>query len=187
MSIECSDCGNKVHDPTCRNFKKHCAICNYKHIAGSCPTLSMGDDDHQQEDCPKKTEFTSVKDSGERREFSTGSVRDVRTGKGRYDLIPPGPLLRLAKHYENGAVKYGDRNWEKGQPLSSYADSMLRHCQKYLAGDRSEDHLAAIPWNAFAIIFTEEMLRLGKFPPEFNDMPPSIEDRPDYISTNMPF
>jgi len=109
-------------------------------------------------------EFDHVKDSGSRREFPTGSVRDIRTGKGRFDLIPPLALERLARHYENGAVKYGDRNWERGQPISSYVDSMLRHCQNFLAGDRSEDHLSAVSWNAFAIIFTEEMT-----PPLKND------------------
>ncbi len=99
MNPECSDCGNKVHDTTCRNHPNN------------------------------RKRYDSVKDSGERREFSTGSVRDVRKGKGRFDLIPPCALLLLAQHYENGAVKYGDRNWEKGQPLSSYVDSMLRHGQ----------------------------------------------------------
>ena len=123
-------------------------------------------------DCPKYgLDFSEVKDSGERREYATGSVRDVRTGKGRYDLIPPSSLKRLAIHYENGAVKYGDRNWEKGQPLSSYIDSMLRHGQDYLSGDRSEDHLAAVAWNAFAAMYTEMMCRRGDYPKEFGDMP----------------
>lgn len=123
------------------------------------------------------SEYDSVKDSGERRTFDTGSVRDIRTGKGRFDLIPPYSLRRLARHYENGAIKYGDRNWEKGQPISSYIDSMLRHGQDFLAGDRSEDHLSAVAWNAFAAMFTEEMVRQGKLPKEFDDMPPAIEDR----------
>ena len=35
-------------------------------------------------------------------------------GKGRCDLLPPNALLRLARHFENGSKKYGDRNWEKG-------------------------------------------------------------------------
>jgi hypothetical protein len=148
MSIECIHCGNKVHDVDCPNYRS------------------------------KKMEFDSVKDSGKRREFSTGSVRDVREGKGRYDLIPPYSLQRLAKHYENGANKYGDRNWEKGQPLASYVDSLIRHGQDYLAGDRSEDHLAAVAWNAFAAMWTEEMIRLQKFPQSFNDMPLSMADRP---------
>ena len=29
-----------------------------------------------------------IKDSGERREFETGAVRDMAEGKGRFDLMP---------------------------------------------------------------------------------------------------
>ena len=29
-----------------------------------------------------------IKDSGERREFDTGAVRDIQEGKGRMDLLP---------------------------------------------------------------------------------------------------
>ena len=50
-------------------------------------------------------EYTSVKDSGEREQFKTGSQRDTRRGKDRFDLLPPHALLRLAQHYENGANK----------------------------------------------------------------------------------
>lgn len=123
--------------------------------------------------------YNGVKDSGDRREFASGSVRDVRAGKGRYDLLSTVGLRRLARHYENGAIKYGDRNWEKGQPVSSYIDSMIRHGIDYLAGDRSEDHLAAVAWNAFSAMHTEEMLRQGKLPKEFDDMPPPIEGMPN--------
>lgn len=62
--------------------------------------------------------FDAVKDhGGEKKEFRTGAVREVPKGKGRFDLLPPYPLMRLAKHYENGATKYAERNWEKGLPL----------------------------------------------------------------------
>ena len=101
-------------------------------------------------------EYNSVKDSGQREDFPTGSKRDTRSGKGRFDLLPPRCITRLAKHYENGAVKYGDRNWEKGQPSSRYMDSLLRHAFRYLDGERNEDHLAAVVWNAFGIMFNEE-------------------------------
>jgi hypothetical protein len=57
-----------------------------------------------------------VKDSGKRQEFETGAVRDVRDGKGRYDLISPYALKRLAIIYERGALKYGDDNYLKGMP-----------------------------------------------------------------------
>jgi len=131
--------------------------------------------------CSKNQEYTSVKDSGQRREFTTGSVRDIREGKGRYDLISPSGLRRLAQHYENGAIKYGERNWEKGQPLSSYLDSLLRHGQDYLSGDRSEDHLAAVCWNAFALIHTELLIQAGKLPESFADLPPSVVELPDWV------
>ncbi len=56
------------------------------------------------------TQFNAVKDSGERQEFDTGARRDTQDGKVLYGLIPPYPLKRLAQHYTNGAVKYGDIN-----------------------------------------------------------------------------
>lgn len=112
-----------------------------------------------------------IKDSGERRECTTGSVRDKQVGKGRYDLISPIALLRLAKHYEAGAIKYAARNWEKGQPLSWYLDSAIRHLQKFLAGERDEDHITACAWNCFALVHTEEMIQRGRLPADLNDLP----------------
>ena len=117
-------------------------------------------------------EFNEVKDSGKRQEFETGSKRDTRDGKGRFDLIPPYALTRLARHYENGAVKYGDRNWEKGQPLARYLDSMIRHAYKFLGGSREEDHLAAVAWNALAYIETEDRINKGILPKELDDIEP---------------
>lgn len=112
-----------------------------------------------------------LEDSGARRETPTGSVRDIRTGKGRFDLISPVAILRLAQVYERGAEKYDARNWEKGQPLSWYLDSALRHVFEWVAGDRTEDHVAQAAWNLFAYMHTEAMLRLGELPQELNDVP----------------
>ena len=105
-----------------------------------------------------------VKDSGEREEFCTGSRRDTRVGKGRFDLVSPIALRRLAIHYEKGAEKYGDRNWERGQPLNRYLDSALRHIIDYQEGLRDEDHLIAAAWNLFAHVHTEEMIHRGLLP-----------------------
>lgn len=116
------------------------------------------------------TEFNEVKDSGKRQKFATGSNRDTREGKGRYDLLPAYAIWRLARHYENGATKYGDRNWEKGQPLSRYLDSMTRHAFKFLGGSREEDHLAAVAWNALAYIETEHRIEQGILSPDLDDM-----------------
>jgi dATP/dGTP diphosphohydrolase, N-terminal len=115
--------------------------------------------------------YTEVKDSGlPRTEYETGAVRDVQEGKGRFDLIPPEPLFRLAKHYENGARKYAARNWEKGIPLSRYLDSAFRHLVKVNAKMDDEDHEAAVIWNMFGFIQTKKWIEEGKLPKELNDL-----------------
>ena len=98
----------------------------------------------------------NVKDSGERRGFETGAVRDMAEGKGRCDLLPACALLRLAKLYEAGGKKYDDRNWEKGIPISVMIDSGLRHLLKYLDGQTDEDHLCAAAWNILGAMWMEE-------------------------------
>ena len=97
-----------------------------------------------------------TKDSGKRQEFSTGMVRDTQDDKPRYDLIPIEPLKRLADLYMRGAIKYTDNNWKKGQPLSRAYASLFRHMIAWRSGDREEDHMAAVAWNAFAIMYYEE-------------------------------
>ena len=120
--------------------------------------------------------FDKVQDSGARQDFGTGSVRDTNEGKPRYDLITPIGLYRLAMHYANGAKKYGDRNWEKGQPISRYFESAERHLQKAKVGLEDEDHLSAVVWNVFCVIHTLEMIDVGILPKELSDLPNYPED-----------
>jgi hypothetical protein len=94
-------------------------------------------------------------DSGLRDQFETGAVREVANGRGRYDLISVPAMYRVAMHYENGAAKYSERNWEKGIPISNCINSLYRHLLKYIDGETSEDHMAAIAWNVFAIMHYE--------------------------------
>lgn len=155
---------------------------------------------------------SAIKDSGERREFDTGAVRDIQEGKGRCDLMPldvvsevgdcwdqwhkdvllliykfqstgctgylnsalncfashvfsdpQTMLLETAKHFEAGAIKYGEYNWQKGIPLKSYIDSTIRHYLKWLRGDKDEPHDRAFCWNILCAIWT------CKHKPELND------------------
>lgn len=108
---------------------------------------------------------TGIADSGDRTEFGSGAVRDMHEGKGRFDLLPMCVLMRLARHYEAGSKKYGDRNWEKGIPCHSFADSTMRHLVKYMDGWRDEDHLIAAIWNLCGLAWTEEKK------PELMDIP----------------
>lgn len=99
-----------------------------------------------------------ILDSGNRHQYDTGAVRDMQEGKGRCDLLPPLAILRLSKHFEGGAEKYGERNWEKGIPINSFIDSALRHMLKYMAGHEDEDHLVAVAWNVMCAMELEEKL-----------------------------
>lgn len=108
-----------------------------------------------------------IDDGGKRITYGeNGAMREPSTGKGRYDLITPFGLERLARWYELGAQKYSDRNWEKGIPFSRYFDSAMRHMNKYMMGMKDEDHLAAACWNLLAIMHHEER---GQY--HLNDLP----------------
>lgn len=145
--------------------------------------------------------MSEIKDSGQRRQFSSGAVRDIQEGKGRCDLLPldvvanmmPNHLqsdilkeiqyfmvdkkdfhlfiaissfitwknwdtytavLEVAKHYEDGCNKYGERNWEKGIDLHCYIDSGVRHLMKCFRGDLDEPHDRAFIWNMLCAIYT---------------------------------
>lgn len=113
----------------------------------------------------------TTKDSGERETYETGARRDVRTDKGRYDLLPPFAMRRVAGVYERGAAKYGDRNYEKGIPLTRYLDSALRHTFQVLEGNLDEDHAAQAAWNLLAFIQTQEMINRDLLPTSLNDLP----------------
>lgn len=88
--------------------------------------------------------------------FPSGAVR-TNIDEHRYDLVSPYGLERLAKRYAIGAVKRGDRNWEKGMPSEEILNHMERHLVLFKQGDRETDHMAALAWGAFAIMHFEEL------------------------------
>lgn len=101
--------------------------------------------------------------------FETGAVRDTG-GKGRCDLLPHAALLRVADHMERSLEDHEERNWEKGIPMHSFLDSVMRHLFKYMDGWVDEDHLAAAATNVLMALWTEDHL------PEMQDIP----TRPEY-------
>ena len=106
-----------------------------------------------------------ILDSGNRRKFESGAVRDIQEGKGDMVSIPWEALLRLSVHYENGAKKYDRWNFRKGIPVSSFIDSACRHLAKYQCGCDDEDHLAAAAFNVLGAMLMESTK------PEMQDLP----------------
>lgn len=62
-------------------------------------------------------------------------------------------FLEVAKHFEEGAKKYGELNWQKGIPAKCYVDSAVRHYLKWLRGDKDEPHDRAFVWNLMCCIW----------------------------------
>ena len=109
-----------------------------------------------------------TKDSGSREEFDTGARRDIQEGKPRFDLIPTFALERVADLYARGAEKYGDNNWQKGITYTRCLSSLERHLHQFKQRETDEDHLAAVVWNALAIMHYQEV--------GFDE----LDDMPDY-------
>lgn len=63
-------------------------------------------------------------------------------------------FLDVSIHYRDGAVKYGENNWQKGLPEWSYISSAVRHYMKYRRGDSDENHRRAALWNLLCLIWT---------------------------------
>jgi len=112
-------------------------------------------------------------------EYPSGAKRSDTRGKGTFYMISPFGLRRLALRYEEGAVDKGAHNWEKGFPMSRCVDSAMRHLSQIMAGDRSEDHWAAVAWQAFAAMHFEDCISAGS-------LPASLDDLPNYGSEESP-
>jgi len=126
----------------------------------------------------EKTEY-KLKDSGERQVFNTGAQRDVPFGKGKYQLVSPIAIKRIADILEKGAIKYS----EKGMPISRYIDSALRHLYQYVEGKRDEDHLGQAFWNLHSALHGEEMIKRGIWPKEMYDLPCYMNEKDMDIDT----
>lgn len=130
---------------------------------------------HQLDEVPA----SGLDDSGLRHEFTSGAMREMAPGKGRFDLLSPFANAALAEHMERGAVKYAPRNWEKGLPLSSFVDSATRHLGMIMMGETAEPHAVAALWNLHCLVHTQMMIEQGILPKELDDLP-------DYLGQDGP-
>ena len=79
-------------------------------------------------------------------------------------------LVEVSKHCEEGALKYGERNCEKGIPIHSLIDSAFRHLAKYMMGMDDEPHLRAACWNCLFALYMEIKH------PELQDIPTRMKE-----------
>lgn len=68
----------------------------------------------------------------ERTTSSTGGQKGVKLA--RFDLIPAGPLQRLAEHFGKGAQKYSEHQWRNGYEWSKSYSAIQRHLNDFWAG-----------------------------------------------------
>ena len=168
--------------------------------------------------------MSEILDSGNRRHYESGAVRDIQTGKGRCDLMPletvsflapeeyrrifsslgqfiycrlgeylitaildfmkirgwdfATAMLEVSIHYEQGAAKYGERNWEKGLPVTCYIDSAIRHLLKYIRGDSDEPHDRAFVWNLLCCMWTLEHGFITSEPQEVSNNESTVGPNP---------
>lgn len=211
-------CGRGVHFTTTNNAKEYEMTDEEINVAYDLVFPKVKEAQEVKEVKDTDTDTPHIKDSGERREFASGAVRDIQKGKGRCDLLPldvvehairdysssencedvadiihlihefqmdgcPDHLLEclaafdglgekwstifleVAKHYEEGADKYGEYNWQRGLPTQSYINSAIRHYLKWFRGDKDEPHDRAFVWNIMCCIWT------CKHKPELNSYP----------------
>lgn len=91
--------------------------------------------------------------------FEICLTQDADPRQIRYDLIPPTALYRVAMHYSNGAIKYDSWNWALGMEFSRFYGSMDRHLKQSILGETDEDHLAAVVFNANAIMHFQDLIK----------------------------
>lgn len=96
-----------------------------------------------------------VRHGDKKTSFGTGAQRDTDEGKGTPSLISPVLIHRLGVLLAEGAKHYGADNWMKGMPYRRTVDSMIRHIFQWLAGDKAEDHLAAVCFGAMCLMTYE--------------------------------
>lgn len=118
----------------------------------------------------KEAKPSGLVDSGERREYATGAQREPGKELERFDLIPYEPLRQLAVIYGQGALKYADRNWQKGLPLSSFLNSAQRHLSKLHEQRTDENHAAMAAWNMFGYAWTLHEILGGRLPASLDDV-----------------
>lgn len=101
--------------------------------------------------------FRTVKESIDTVEpTNSQAVRSSDADAVAFHLLSPLALERIAARYAEGSKKYGDYNWTKGFSWGQILNHTQRHINHFLAGDRSEDHLAGAAWGLMTLMHFQD-------------------------------
>jgi hypothetical protein len=89
-------------------------------------------------------------------------------GKPRFELLPPNALREVAEVYTFGALKYEDRNWERGISWGRVYGAVQRHLHAFWAG-QDLDEESGLPHLAHAAFGLLALLEFSRTHPELDD------------------
>lgn len=138
--------------PTCDRCEKEpktvCAKCDPVRFPDDAPLMTRGEIDDI---------VIKAVAGDETQQFGTGAQRSADTAHLDFASLPMIGLLAVARTASEGASKYGRLNYMQGMPAHDTLNHTLRHIVMYLAGDRSEPHLAHGAWGLLAAIQGEAL------------------------------
>jgi hypothetical protein len=111
---------------------------------------------HQSPEEKEEVAQEIVKESPLSRVFDSGMKRDNDENKPYVHNLQGYTRLRFGYLTRMGARNYGDGNFLLGSPSEDALKSLDRHLAKFLDGDRSEDHLAAMIFNVQLVMLNEK-------------------------------
>lgn len=104
---------------------------------------------------------------------STEGVR-FNEGKTRHDLVPAFAQEQYAQVLTKGALKYAERNWEKGMPWSKILASLERHLYAIKRGEDYDPETG--------LLHSAHVMCNAAFLTEYYKIYPQGDDRPlDYL------
>jgi hypothetical protein len=74
----------------------------------------------------------------ERKTITVGEGKKFDTDKLPYDLLPGDAIEEIVKVLQFGAVKYGERNWEKGMRWNRPFAALMRHMWAWWKGEEKD-------------------------------------------------
>lgn len=112
----------------------------------------------------------------------TGGKKGLKVD--RFDLIPPGVMRALARHYgincKTHGGKYDEKNWEKAYPWSWSYRALMGHLDAFWCGedvdpDGGQLHIISALWHCVALWYFSTVAKYARF----DDRPTGVSEDSD--------